>query len=107
FMDLEMPEMDGFAAFAKIRDWERRRGASMESPLPIVALTAFASDEYHERCLAHGFDAFLTKPVTRERLLRTVGSLVRSGHGMSDAASGKGRQGYGFRPEEEVPRPGA
>jgi signal transduction histidine kinase/CheY-like chemotaxis protein/ligand-binding sensor domain-containing protein len=57
-MDVQMPGMDGFQATAAIREWERDSGGH----LPIVALTAHAMDGDRERCLAHGFDSYLSKP---------------------------------------------
>ena len=59
-MDLQMPELDGYAATQQIRQWETEHA---QARLPIIALTADAFDEVHQRCLAVGMDGFLTKPV--------------------------------------------
>ena len=58
-----MPTMDGFAAAAAIR---RLNGKC--STVPIVALTASATIEDRDRCLAAGMNDFLTKPIRSEQL---------------------------------------
>ena len=64
-MDLHMPGMDGIEATRRIRAIE----AEQEAPrTPILALTANASAEDRDACLAAGMDGFLVKPLDRERL---------------------------------------
>jgi CheY-like chemotaxis protein len=64
-MDLHMPGMDGLETTRRIRAME----AEHDSPrTPIIALTANASAEDREACLAAGMDGFLLKPLDRERL---------------------------------------
>jgi PAS domain S-box-containing protein len=64
-MDVHMPEMDGIAAAQCIRAAELAAGGTRT---PIVALTANAFSDDRDACLAAGMDAFLTKPLDRERL---------------------------------------
>ena len=64
-MDVRMPDLDGIAATRRIRAAEAEAGGPRT---PIVALTANALGEDRDACLAAGMDAFLTKPLDRERL---------------------------------------
>ena len=59
FMDLQMPAMDGLEATRILR---LEPGAA--STLPIIALTADAFEETHQRALAAGMNSFLSKPVS-------------------------------------------
>jgi PAS domain S-box-containing protein len=68
-MDCQMPVMDGFVATEQIRVRERGTGRH----LPIIAMTAHAMAGDRDRCIASGMDDYLTKPMTREGLLRCVG----------------------------------
>ncbi|MEL7058899.1 MAG: ATP-binding protein [Acidobacteriota bacterium] len=67
-LDLHMPEIDGFA----VTEVLRRRGDT----LPIVALTASATEDTRRRCLDAGMDGFLTKPVERSTLERSLAEVV-------------------------------
>jgi len=73
FMDLQMPEMDGFFCTSKIRDYEASAG---RSPSHIVALTAavFAGDR--QKCFESGMDWFLSKPVKLEELHQILEKLA-------------------------------
>jgi signal transduction histidine kinase/CheY-like chemotaxis protein len=64
-MDCRMPDLDGIAASTEIRKAEAASGAQRAY---IVALTASASEDEREGCLAAGMDAFVTKPATLEDL---------------------------------------
>ena len=66
-MDLQMPEMDGYQATTKIRADPRFVN------LPIVAMTAHATIEERQRCLAAGMNDHISKPIDPVGLLETVG----------------------------------
>jgi len=63
-MDMQMPELDGYAATAKLR--------SMGFARPVIALTANAMKTDRDKCLAVGCTAYLSKPVDRRLLLQSV-----------------------------------
>jgi two-component system sensor histidine kinase/response regulator len=64
-MDLQMPEMDGFAATRLIRLWDENMGRHTA----IVGMTAHAMAGDMERCLAAGMDDYLSKPLEKATLL--------------------------------------
>jgi PAS domain S-box-containing protein len=72
-MDVEMPELGGFEATARIRAREQGTGRH----LPVVALTAHAMKGDRERCLRAGMDGYITKPIQPRELLRAIADLVR------------------------------
>ena len=59
-MDCQMPNMDGFAATAAIREWEEQQ--DIGNPVPIVAVTANALVTDRDRCLAAGMSDYISKP---------------------------------------------
>ena len=76
-MDVNMPVMNGIEAT------KLYRFASLGRPhVPVVALTADATEEVKQRCREAGMDACATKPIEPHRLLEIIGSLV------NDAAKG-------------------
>jgi CheY-like chemotaxis protein len=58
-MDVQMPEMDGFAATRAIREKEALTGEH----IPVIAMTAYAMRGDKERCLEAGMDGYLAKPL--------------------------------------------
>jgi two-component system sensor histidine kinase/response regulator len=65
-MDIQMPEMDGFAATAAIRELPSC------ADLPIFALTAHAMAGERERCIAQGMNGYLSKPFKGHELYALV-----------------------------------
>ncbi len=75
FMDVQMPEMDGMAATAAIRESEKKNGGTH---LPIFAMTAHAMKGDRERCLEAGMDGYITKPVRFSDIEQTLSGLTRA-----------------------------
>ncbi len=73
FMDCQMPVMDGLEATAEIRRREKPG-----SRIPIIALTASAMKDDHDRCIAAGMDGYMSKPLKsadlRDALARALGT---------------------------------
>jgi len=69
-MDMRMPQVDGLEA---TRRWRAQETAGRH--IPIIALTANATVEDRERCLAAGMDDFLPKPVEQAQLLDLLARL--------------------------------
>ncbi|WP_366187011.1 response regulator [Flavobacterium ovatum] len=68
FMDLHMPEMDGFEATKKIHSSPKYKRKS----IPIIAVTASAFDEDKIKAIANGMDDFITKPIVLKNLEETI-----------------------------------
>jgi two-component system, cell cycle response regulator DivK len=60
-MDIRLPYEDGYGALKKIRQSERL------NRIPVVAVTAEASEEQMAKALQSGFDGFLGKPLDPDR----------------------------------------
>ncbi|MDY6837490.1 MAG: response regulator [Thermodesulfobacteriota bacterium] len=68
-MDVQMPEMDGLEATARIRN---PQSAVRNHGVPIVAVTAHAMKGDKERCLEAGMDDYTPKPIEPAELLEKV-----------------------------------
>lgn len=66
FLDLLMPQLDGFAVLKSLRKSPRTAAT------PVVALTAFGSESYRKMALESGFTGLIQKPASADELLAAV-----------------------------------
>ena len=71
-MDIQMPMMDGFEATRIIRSFQNERLRK----IPIVALSANAFQEDKKKAFDCGMDAFISKPVSSEKLARVLNVIL-------------------------------
>ena len=69
-MDCEMPQMDGYTAAQKIREWEQLQ---QRQPVPIIALTAHILPEHQQRATRAGMNGHMAKPVDLNQLKEQLG----------------------------------
>ncbi len=85
FMDVQMPEMDGFEATRRIHD----RYPPETRPI-VVAMTAHAMRGYREKCLEAGMDDYISKPL---KLVEMQAALERAEKQRSAATVAAGEAG--------------
>ena len=73
FMDIQMPDIDGFAATRAIRQ------SHLNANVPIVAFTASAFGEDRAACLSATMNGFVTKPVDKGPMLEVLLASLKQG----------------------------
>jgi CheY-like chemotaxis protein len=67
-MDIQMPQMDGYAATQKIRE-------ELKLNIPIIAMTAHALAGEREKCLSRGMNEYISKPIKEEELFKLISNF--------------------------------
>jgi CheY-like chemotaxis protein/HPt (histidine-containing phosphotransfer) domain-containing protein len=104
-MDCQMPEMDGFTATRRIRlrETEGLECCMLGGPIPIIALTAQAVQGDREQCLEAGMTDYVTKPIDREVLMKTLRQFLRREPRPVDGDTTNGPEGSHARTQASGP----
>ncbi len=70
-MDMQMPEMDGYAATLAIRN-------DLKLDIPIIAMTAHALAGEKENCLSFGMNEYISKPIKEAELYTLIKQYARN-----------------------------
>jgi CheY-like chemotaxis protein len=84
-LDLGMPKLDGFEVLRRLREREARDD---RAPLPVVAVTGYASETDRLRCLMAGFNEHVSKPVQAATLGAAIARALGPRRGTAGEASG-------------------
>ena len=69
-MDIHLPDFDGITALARLR------ADAATHAIPVIAVSASAMPDDHEKILGSGFDGFVTKPINIHDFVHTVEQFV-------------------------------
>ena len=72
-MDLSLPMLDGLAATRRIRE----RNGDRSTRIPIVAVSAHDSADFHAEALAAGCNEYVTKPIDFDQLVELLDRLLK------------------------------
>ncbi|MEN0056290.1 MAG: response regulator [Mucilaginibacter sp.] len=68
-MDIQMPGMDGYTTTNYIR-------TTIKSNVPIIAMTAHAMAGEREKCISHGMNEYISKPINEHDLFKLINKFV-------------------------------
>ncbi|MDD3819702.1 MAG: response regulator [Actinomycetota bacterium] len=74
FMDIMLPEKNGFEITREIREYEKSKG--IEKGIPIIALTANTLDNDKDKCIKAGMNDYLAKPFTALDLYKVIDNIL-------------------------------
>ena len=74
FMDIMLPEKNGFDITHEIREYEKNKG--IKEGIPIIALTANTLDNDKDKCINAGMNDYLAKPFTAQDLYKVLDNVL-------------------------------
>jgi len=91
-LDIGMPEMDGQETLKQIRALEQRRRVPEAEMTKVMMVTGARDLQNVKTAMKSGCEAYLVKPIVRERLLDEIGRLKPFGRGDVEGARPEGRE---------------
>ena len=73
-MDIMLPGLNGYEITEEIRKFEKKN--NIETPVPIIALTANTYDNDREKCFSAGMNEYLAKPFSSEQLVEVIKKFI-------------------------------
>ncbi len=70
-MDIQLPDVSGLEVTKWLKDDETLKS------IPVIAITAFATDGHEEKIRGGGCDAYIVKPISITSFLQTVERLAK------------------------------
>jgi len=70
-MDIQMPELDGYTAAEEIRK-------ELQLKIPIIAMTAHALIGEREKCMSHGMNGYISKPIRQDELYHLISQFINN-----------------------------
>ena len=74
-LDIQMPETDGVAALKQIRAIEEKNGLNQKTQAKVIMTTAMSDKQYVVASARASCDAYLIKPITKDRLFAEIKKL--------------------------------
>jgi CheY-like chemotaxis protein len=75
--DIELPGLSGYEVAQRLKQ------RTETSKIPLVAVTAYAMVDDHEKALAAGFDGYISKPIEPELFVSQIESFLNADHATS------------------------